>query len=442
MHPDMFRAQGGRAKYTPAYDALVRYVRRVGIEDEVNLLTPGEYFAANSELLQLLRKGHYGVQLDRESLERLATWIDLNAPCHGTWQDVFPIPDRMQERRGELARLTGGPDESLPPSSVLAPRADEPIAAIGSPPPAAVIPAETRDNGPPMPQVRGPLNEAKLELDLGDGVRLELTHVPAGTIVMGSPTGPADEQPPAPVVIEQPFWIGTHEITNRQFQQFDREFDAGFYVKRHASADDRGLPLNDPQQPAVRVSWYQALRFCDWLSQKTGHHCSLPTEAEWEWACRAGSAEAFSFGAEQTDFSVWANLADGCFARGFLPDGKQITGGVDHLLLEGADLAASQWQDRHIVTAFVGSYRPNAWGLYDLHGNAAEWTLSTYAAYPYRDADGRNDPLAAGDRVVRGGSFCDRPARSQAGYRLPYRPWQRPFNVGFRIVCTGATCSR
>ena len=247
-----------------------------------------------------------------------------------------------------------------------------------------------------MPQVRGPLDEAKLELDLGDGVRLELTRVPAGTIVMGSPTGPADEQPPAPVVIEQPFWIGTHEITNRQFRQFDRDFDAGFYVKRHANADDRGLPLNDPQQPAVRVSWYQALRFCNWLSQKTGHHYSLPTEAQWEWACRAGSAEAFSFGTEQTDFSVWANLADGCFARGYLPDGKQITGGVDHLLLEGADLAASQWQDQHIVTAFVGSYRPNAWGLHDLHGNAAEWTLSTYAAYPVSGRGWAQRPAGSG----------------------------------------------
>lgn len=70
-----------------------------------------------------------------------------------------------------------------------------------------------------------------------------------------------------------------------------------------------------------------------------------------------------------------------------------------------------------------------------MHGNAAEWTLSAYKPYPYRDDDGRNEAIVAGEKVVRGGSFFDRPARSYAGYRLSYAYWQRPFNVGFRVVC-------
>jgi formylglycine-generating enzyme required for sulfatase activity len=73
--------------------------------------------------------------------------------------------------------------------------------------------------------------------------------------------------------------------------------------------------------------------------------------------------------------------------------------------------------------------------LHDLHGNAAEWTRSQYAAYPYRDDDGRNDPAAPGQRVVRGGSWFDRPQRCRSAFRLAYEPYQRVFNVGFRVVC-------
>jgi formylglycine-generating enzyme required for sulfatase activity len=85
----------------------------------------------------------------------------------------------------------------------------------------------------------------------------------------------------------------------------------------------------------------------------------------------------------------------------------------------------------------VGSYRPNAWGLYDMHGNAAEWTRSVYAAYPYRDDDGRNEVKPAAKRAVRGGSWYDRPKRCGSAFRLAYREYQPVYNVGFRIVCTG-----
>ncbi|MGB2820293.1 MAG: formylglycine-generating enzyme family protein, partial [Phycisphaerae bacterium] len=109
MHPRMKAETQGLIRYTPAYDALLPYSRRVSIEDDVSLLTPGEYHADTSELIQMLSKGHSGVRLDRQALGRLVTWIDLNAPCHGTWRDVHAYPSDSPKRRMELRKLYGGP---------------------------------------------------------------------------------------------------------------------------------------------------------------------------------------------------------------------------------------------------------------------------------------------------------------------------------------------
>ena len=90
--------------------------------------------------------------------------------------------------------------------------------------------------------------------------------------------------------------------------------------------------------------------------------------------------------------------------------------------------------DKHHVSAPVGSYKPNAWALHDVHGNVAEWTRSLYKPYPYRPGDGRNDPRASGRRTVRGGSWYDRPKRATSAFRLRYEAHQKVFNVGFRVV--------
>ncbi|NQT16176.1 MAG: SUMF1/EgtB/PvdO family nonheme iron enzyme, partial [Planctomycetes bacterium] len=87
-----------------------------------------------------------------------------------------------------------------------------------------------------------------------------------------------------------------------------------------------------------------------------------------------------------------------------------------------------------LVTAAVGSYRPNAWGLFDMHGNVGEWTRSLYSEYPYVAADRSDDPAADGERVVRGGSWYARPKDAVSSFRWKYAPWRKVFNVGFRVV--------
>lgn len=382
LHPQMRADTQGILKYTAAYEALLPYLRRVGIEDDVSLLTPGEYHADTSPLVQMLKRGHHDVELTSEAWDRLVTWIDLNAPCHGTWHEIYPIPDCAHERRMALRKQCGDPTddpESIPalPKPTITALPDRPAPAAE-----AVAPAPV---GPRQEQM----------LDLGGGVTLKLIRIAA----------------------QKPFWIGACEISNAQFRQFDPRHDSHYYQKRYPpltpdapgwiGPDARGLTLNDNRQPAVRVSWEQAQAFCRWLGERTRRKITLPSSAQW--ACCAGELPA--------DFSRAANLADEMFSKGLVKDGKQITGGLEHLVLEGATLADVHHNDRHVVTAPIGSYQPNAWGLFDMLGNAAEWTST---------------PAGENRYVVCGGSFFDPPPR--ANLRVDYPGWQRVFNVGFRIV--------
>jgi formylglycine-generating enzyme required for sulfatase activity len=430
LHPRMREATGGYARYTPSYEALIPYIRRVGIEDDVNMLLPGELSVDTSELVQLIEKGHGGVRLDAEASDRLVTWIDLNAPCHGTWGEVFPIPGGAHERRMALRREYGGPRGDLEGVPELV--SYRPEMTLRRLTPGAVVLA----SGPGTDRREaglGPVPDRLL--DLGDGVTMRLVRIPAGACVVGDARGLPDESPLAWVAIESPFWMGACEVTNRQYRRFDASHDPGYYAKRHARQDDQGLPLDGPDQPAVRVSWEEAAAFCRWLSRRTGLRAALPTEAEWEYACRAGHPPPAEGDGKGLDLFGRANVAELSFSRGLLEEGKQVTGGLEHLVVEGASLADRRFDDGAVVTAPVGSYAPNAWGLHDLHGNAAEWTRTAYRPYPYREEDGRNVPREGERRVVRGGSFFDRPARCRASFRLAYPPWRKVFNVGFRVVC-------
>jgi formylglycine-generating enzyme required for sulfatase activity len=219
--------------------------------------------------------------------------------------------------------------------------------------------------------------------------------------------------------------MGACEVTNEQFARYDSAHDSGYCTKLRPSRYHKGPPLNDPRQPVVRVSWQQAMAFCGWLSTKTGLSCTLPTEAQWEYSCRAGTGTDLSYGGVAADFSPWANVADLRMAKG----------GFLREMLVLSYPADERFDDGYIVTAPVGMLQPNAWGLHDMHGNVAEWTATSYRPYPYTADDGRNDLSPKDPKVVRGGSFFDRPTRCRSAFRLAYPPWQAVYNVGFRVAC-------
>ena len=424
-----------KMRYTPAYDALIPFIRRVNIEDGVLLLRPGEYHADTSELVQMLMKDHHGVRLDQEAWDRIVTWIDLNGPCHGTWGDVADIPRRADRHRHELGQSTGGPktDPEVVPVSLndatvspivpaaSTPTADERRRVISS------LLAQLKETVP----APGSAPTDTMTVDLDDGKRIELVHVPPGRFVMGDTTGEgdADEWPASVVAIERGFWISRTEITNAQFRRFLPEHSSGVFTKRQIDRDGPGIQLDDPNQPSVRVSWNDAMDFCRRLSKKTGRRVTLPTEAQWEYAARAGTTTALCYGESDADFSDAANVADRSLACLYVG-----TAGV--AVLQPIP-AVMQFDDQAIGTTDVASYQANAWGLYDVHGNAAEWTRSAYRSYPYDAGDGRNDvalETSSEKRVVRGGSFYDRPKRCRSSHRLAFPAWQGVHNVGFRIV--------
>ena len=446
LHPETLDYLGGTAvRYTPAYEALLPFIRRVGIEDDVHMLVPGEYHADTSPLIQMLRKGHHGVQLDDEAWDRLVTWIDLNAPCHGTWGEVAPVPEGADRRRRELQQVHGGPSDDFEQIPDVPRRTVEPL--LPEPPPPSPPPPELAGWPFGAGEARrrqaagGPFEKT---VDLGGGVQMRLVRIPAGSFVMGDASGEGNEQPPAAVTIAEDFWIGAYEVTNAQFARFDPDHRTGYYMQRYPGMDGPGLALDGPQQPVIRVSWQQAMAFCAWLSAETGLTFTLPTEAQWEYACRAGTASPLHYGAVADDFSPFANMADLALARR-----PPATGGLESsfttpfikgIILEaaiGGDIPCDvRFDDGAVATAEVGSYAPNAWGLFDMHGNVAEWTRSAYRPYPYDEDDGRNDDAAAEPRAVRGGSFLDRPRHARSAVRLSYPPWQRVHNVGFRVIAT------
>ena len=431
---ELYKKYGGL--FPPAYIALRRLVRPSGIESDLRPLNSMEFDVRTTELVQMLEKGHRGVRLDAEAWDRLYTWIDLNTPCHGTWQEVVGGKkiENDHERRLAMMKAYSGIYED--PEVVRL----ETAAQVAKP----VKPAPERKAGAKPAAVEGwPLNAAdaaarqgasgqtRRTLDLGGGVTLELARIPAGRFVMGSATGAADEAPQSVVEIKKPFWMGVCEVSNAQYQRFNPQHDSRFEHKGTWKFEevDLGWPLNDPRQPAVRISWEEAMGFCAWLSAKTGARVSLPTEAQWEYACRAGSATPFWYGGLEADFAPFANLGDASL--------RALAWGLRSP--KPPDLAPrdDRFSDGLIVTGAVGGFKPNPWGLCDMHGNVWEWTRSMYKGYPYVATDGREAAEGADAqtlRVARGGSWNDRPLRCTASYRIGYPAWQRVYNVGFRVA--------
>ena len=426
------------SRFSPSYYQLRRFVRTPTKESDMHVLTPWDYHADTTRLVQMLQKGHYNVTLDAEAWDRLVTWIDLNAPAHGNWTDICgdqlgPQIQRQRERRRQMRKLYAGmdddPESPCAPAALAAPVAPTPL------PPAAVAridcPGWPFDAGEAARRQREPGGPVGVSIPLAPGVALDLVRIPAGEFVMGQADGWLDERPPGRVKIDAPFWIGRCEVSNEQFAQFDPS-----HRSRIESADfiqfspgERGWTLSRPKQPVVRVSWHQAAAFCRWLGEKTGRPFTLPTEAQWEYACRAGTATPLWYGTLDDDFSTAANVSDLSHQAidPFGWPGRSET-------LPPWRPADTRYNDKNRVSAAVGSYRPNPWGLFDMHGNVAEWTRSEYRPYPYDDRDGRNSP-GGGKKVVRGGSWYDRPDRCRSAFRQAYRADQPVYDVGFRVVC-------
>jgi len=428
VHPrSRSRSYDRAARFTPSYMALRSFVRTVTMEGDMHMLEPYEVHAGTTRLVQMLDKGHNNVKLSGEAWDRLVTWIDLNTPAHGTWREIVgerKVINQRDRRRAMLklyASIDEDPEQIAPPVKKLTP-----IIPVATPAPA---PRKITASGWPFsPQEAAKRQNApatsRMSIDLGGGAKLDMVWIPRGEFVMGSADGHRDERPQARVVIAKGFWMGSLEVSNAQYARFDAKHDSRLEHTDflHFSVAARGHPLNAPTQPVCRVSWNSAIEFCRWLSKKTGRTFTLPTEAQWEYACRASSATPLWYGRSDVDFAAFANLADKKFqesSHGCIPAWKPAMESVN---------------DGHRVSSPVGGFKPNAWGLYDMHGNVAEWTRSVYKPYPYKDDDGRNALKSASRRTVRGGSWYDRPPQATSSFRLRYEAHQKVYNVGFRVV--------
>ena len=426
--PNLAETARGPHEFYKSYLALHPYIRRPGPESDYHMLKPLEYHASTSELVQMLEKGHHDVRLTAEEWDRIATWIDLNATCFGTWSDRLgrEFYAEQHAKRLEMRRLhasvTDDPEEPHgDPTSPLnkefkargsfprteppvAPPAPEPAAAGGTAPPGRI-------EGWPF---KATASEDRVTVALTDAIKLELVRIPSGAFIMGTDSGHVDEGPRRVVRMDAPFYMATVETSNEMYALFDPSHDTRFIDMPGAGQTSEGRPANQPRQPVARVTWDEAMAFCRWLSRKTGDAYTLPTEEQWEWACRAGTDTPFSYGDVDTDFSKDANFADQSIIG--LSDGRRD--------FEDFIPRDRRYHDRHCVAAPVGSYRPNPFGLHDMHGNVSEWTRSDYVA----------DGAGVERKVVRGGSWRDRPKKARAAWRWGYYPFQPVFDVGFRVV--------
>jgi formylglycine-generating enzyme required for sulfatase activity len=424
-------------KFSTSYCNLFPYVRNNGIEGDYHLLSPMEFHFSSTELGQLLRKGHHGVKLDHDAFDRLVTWHDMNRPYHGSWSSIhWQDAKKLERQRAELRDKYAGVcenHEDFPP---------EDSAAIKP-----VLPEPCRPQANPSITLSGwPFDAARAKVLQGDmpetvlavdGLRIALVRIPAGEFVMGSATGHTDEQPLHRVAIARPFLMGTFEITNDQYRKFDPSHDSRVADALNYQFGQRPWSLNGSNQPVCRVSLRNAMAFCTWLSSKTGRNVTLPTEAQWEWAARAGTATDYPFGALGSDYAKYANFADISMKKFAATTYHQGYHGIceisnpskydDYLPKDTVHNDGSQ------LSAPPGSYTPNAFGLFDMQGNVSEWTRSLYKPYPYAD-DARNEDATAGERVVRGGSWWNRPFQCTSSYRAPYQDYQPVMWVGFRIV--------
>jgi sulfatase modifying factor 1 len=292
---------------------------------------------------------------------------------------------------------------------------------------------------------------------LTNSIAMTLVEIPLGEFLMGNSDAPeklakafpaiekrridelADEVPVHKVRITKPLYMGAHEVTIAQFKKFveaaryqaesDRDGTGGWGYnrtkndfegrKREYSWRNPGFAQAD-DHPIVNVTWNDAVAFCDWLSEKERQQYRLPTEAEWEYACRAGGKTTYSTGDDTKQLAEAANMYDERTASVF-PQWKEHT---------------ARGSDGFEFTAPAGSLQPNAFGIYDMHGNVWEWCSDWYGEdyYAKSPVDDPPGPKNGKVRVRRGGSWQTWPFYCRASFRNWNTPETRYVLVGFRVV--------
>ena len=256
---------------------------------------------------------------------------------------------------------------------------------------------------------------------LADGLTFTFVEVPAGGFVMGSPELEAgrasDEGPQREVTLPRPYWIGKYEVTQAQWREVMKDNPATFR--------DYGA---SPSYPVEGVSWLDAQEFIARLGARGVGRFRLPTEAEWEYAARAGTTTRYHTGDSPESLAGSANVFD--------PKTAALW---------------PQWRDRalatddgHVFTAPVGSFAPNACGLHDMHGNVWEWTADWHAVdwYARSPASDPTGPRTGDNRVRRGGSWHTWPFYARCSYRNWVTPQSRYTLIGFRLLLEAEAAQR
>jgi len=418
--------------FSMAYYNLMRYVRRNGPEGDYTLLNPGEFHVSTSRLFQLFEKGHHNVKLTPEEMDRLVTWADINVPYYGTWREATTKlkNNELINRRKEMRLKYGDISTDY-----------EDISSYKKKKVEFIYPEEVDEETPKSVRIKGwPMSSQEvtklqasrkgIEVELSDSEKIKFASIPAGSFVMGDNYGYNDEKPIKEQIIAKPFYMSTTEITLAQYRAFNPDYSNGWLDMHYKDQVRPGYNMDtDTKFPAMRVTWSEAMEFCKWLSKKIGKKVTLPSEAQWEWAARAGTASQLFYGSVDSDFSAYANLADKQLV-------KYAVRGIDPKPIKNPnsffdwELRDNRYDDGAFQLAPVGKYKPNAFGLYDMIGNVSEWTRDDYKPYPYQPTKG----ITKNNKVVRGGSWYDRPRRARSAYRLGFPQWQRVFNVGFRVI--------
>ena len=263
---------------------------------------------------------------------------------------------------------------------------------------------------------REPKTERQKELWVEPVTGMEFVWIPEGRFLMGSPEteeGRYDNESPQHEVSINGFWLAKTPVTNAQYRLWKTDHDSQEY---------QGHSLNGDEQPVVYVSWEDAKAFMTWLNEQHGgtFEFRLPSEAEWEYACRAGTTTARFWGDDPHQAGDYANVSD-------LTKKEALWFSGSHHCETG-----------FVVTSPVGSFQPNAFGLYDMLGNVLEWCEDPWHGnYTDAPSDGgvweeRGGPL----RVLRGGSWFHFPGDVRCAFRSHYSPQSRHYSIGFRLART------